>query len=151
MTSLRYLSAVGLFAGLLFITACSRDNKISESGATLEGTITFKGEKVMFATVFVKGGGKLANGRVDENGKYTVENCPTGEVQIGVNTQAAQGEYKSKMMAGGAYKGPEAKGRGKVTDVKFIDVPQKYFEPDSSGLKTTVNSGKNTFDIVIDK
>jgi hypothetical protein len=47
-----------------------------------------------------------------------------------------------------AYRGPEAKGSGKTT-VKIVKVPEKYFDPEKSGIKTTVNKGNNTYDIVI--
>jgi hypothetical protein len=46
------------------------------------------------------------------------------------------------------YKGPDAKGQKKA-DVKFIDVPEDYANPETSGIKTTINKGANTYDIVI--
>jgi hypothetical protein len=135
---------------LLLITACGRENKLAESGATLEGTVTFKDEQLRFANISVSGEGRLASGRIDENGRYKVENCPIGEVKVGVNTQSAMGEYTSETMRGGAFKGTEAKGRGKVS-IKMIHVPEKYFVPETSGLSTTVKAGNNTYDIVITK
>jgi hypothetical protein len=70
-------------------------------------------------------------------------NVPLGEVAIGVNPGAARGEFMSKVMA-------ESKGKAKGTP-RFVDVPAKYHEPETSGLKTTINKGANTFNIVITK
>jgi hypothetical protein len=44
----------------------------------------------------------------------------------------------------------ESKGKGK-TRLRFVGVPPKYFEPETSGLKTTIQKGVNTYDIVIPK
>ena len=32
---------------------------------------------------------------------------------------------------------------------RIVGVPKKYFDPAKSGIKTTVNKGENTFDIVL--
>jgi hypothetical protein len=136
---------------LVLLTACGREYRLPESGATLEGKITYNGDELQFASIFVMGEGRLATGRINEDGRYTVENCPLGDVQVGVNTQASFGEFTSKSMAAGAYQGPEAKGRGKVKNLKFVNVPEKYFDPASSGLSTSVAVGTNTYDITLQK
>jgi hypothetical protein len=147
-------SVVALAAVALATTSCGkfvREERLPESGATLEGTVKFGGEPVQFAMILVQTGNGSATGKVGDDGRYRVENVPLGEVKIGVNTRAAMGEYQSKVMSAGAYKGPEAVGKGKVTGIKFTAVPDKYHNPDSSGLTTTVSKGTNTFDIVIPK
>jgi hypothetical protein len=85
----------------------------------------------------------MATGYVQEDGRYTLTNVPLGEVNIGINTTAAKGQYVGKVMA-------ESKGKGKSPS-KFVDVPAKYQEPENSGFKTTVKKGVNTYDIVIPK
>jgi hypothetical protein len=82
-------------------------------------------------------------GRIEEDGKYRVANVPLGEVKIGVNTMAAQGEYQSKSRSAALDKSKPAP--------KFINVPAKYFDPDSSGLRTTISKGTNTYNIEIPK
>lgn len=138
----------------LLAASCSRyarEERLPESGATLEGTITYGSEKVQAALVIVAGANASATGSVDEaTGRYKVENAPLGEVRIGVNTDAARGEMQGKMMSG-YYKGPEAKAKGVLAPPKIVNVPPKYATPDTSGLTTTVNGGANTFDIVIPK
>ena len=44
----------------------------------------------------------------------------------------------------------KSKGKAKV-DLKFTKVPAKFFDPTTSGLKTTIKKGVNTYDIVIAK
>ncbi len=118
-----------------------RGHRLPDTGATLEGTITYGGTKVPFAQVTAMGQDGMATGNVQEDGRYKMTNVPLGEVKIGVNPEAAKGEFMSKVMA-------ESKGKAKGA-ARFVDVPAKYHEPDTSGLKTTIQKGANTFDIVI--
>ena len=153
-TPIRKAAGVALTTLALALTSCGkfvREERLPDTGATLEGTVKYGDEPVQFAMILVKTADKSMTGKIGEDGRYKVENVPLGEVQVGVNTSAAQGEFQSKMMAGGAYKGPEAAGKGRVTGLKFVQVPEKYFDPETSGIKTTVTSGVNTFDIVIPK
>lgn len=122
---------------------------LPDSGATLEGEVKYGGEPLQFAQVMVLGDNRLAVGRIGEDGRYRVENCPLGEVKVGVNTSAARGEYQSKVMAG-ANKGPDGKGKGAVS-LRFVDVPEKYFDPERSGFTTTVSAGANRFDLAVPK
>lgn len=153
--SIRFRNAAGatLTALALLTTSCKfvKEERLPETGATLEGTIKYGDEDVHYAMIQVMGANTAATGTVGEDGRYRVDNAPIGEVRIGVNTAAAMGTYQSRMMASGVYKGPEAKGKGKVIGLKFVAVPNKYFNPDMSGIKTTVKQGSNTFDIVIPK
>ena len=146
-------SAAFVALAVLLTTSCRYvpEERLPETGVTLEGTVTYGGEPVQFAMILVKTADAVATGRVGDDGRYRVENAPAGDVLIGVNTAAATSEYTSKMMGAGAYKGPEATGKGKVTGLKFVQVPPKYADPETSGIKTTVQKGNNTFDIVIPK
>lgn len=122
--------------------------QLPESGATLEGTITYAGEPVTVAMVIVTAPGGSATGQAGEDGRYKVENVPVGAVKVGVNTTAAKGQFMSQVMAS-SYKGPDGKGTGKAP--KFRDVPAKYADPETSGFTTTVGKGTNQFDITIPK
>jgi hypothetical protein len=145
-------ASTALLAFALFASACIvREERLPETGATLEGTIKYGDEPVEYALIQVLGANGVGTGIVGEDGRYRVENAPLGEVRVGVNTAAAQGQYQSKMMASGVYKGPEAKGKGRVVGLKFIQIPEKYYNPDTSGFKTTINKGANTYDIIVPK
>jgi hypothetical protein len=130
-------------AALLAVSCHGRDVRLPETGATLEGTVTYGGEKLEFAMILVQTADASATGKIGEDGRYRVENVPLGEVMIGVNTSAARGDFQSKIMA--ASQGKPA------APPKFIDVPANYFDPEKSGIKTTVTKGANMYNIVIPK
>jgi hypothetical protein len=140
-----------LSAGVaVFIASCGGDNipqAKPDSGATLEGTIKVGNDQVHFAMVTVRNASGSASGKLDEDVKYKISDVPLGEVQVGVNTSAAMGDYNAAMMKAGAMSGsPEKAGRKKV-NVQLINIKEQYFDPEKSGLKTTVNKGPNTFNI----
>jgi hypothetical protein len=112
--------------------------RLPETGATLEGTVKYGTEKVLVALVIAQGEGGAATGFIGEDGRYKMDNVPLGEVKLGVNVKAGEGQNKGKQMAG--QKVP-----------KTVAVPEKYADPATSGIKTTINKGENTFDIPIPK
>jgi len=129
--------------GCLTLTSCGERGaaRLPETGATLEGTVTYGKEKVPVALIIVQGANGSATGRIGEDGRYKVENVPVGEVKLAVNTAAGKGELMSKIMA-------QSQGKARTLP-KVVEVPDKYFNPDTSGLSTTLNKGPNTYDIVI--
>ena len=126
------------------------ETKLPESGAKLTGTISLDGVPVEFALVTVQGPNGSAIGKVMDDGKYVVENVPLGQVSLGVNTQAAKGDYQSKMMSMNAG-AVDPKSSKKIKAVKFVDVPAKFFDPNSSGLSTTVEKGTHEFNLELKK
>lgn len=147
----RYV-CLAFLASLPFIAACGvRETKLAESGATLTGTVTYKGEQVDFALVSVQGkdGGPPATGKIHEDGRYKIANVPLGEVTIGVNTIAGQGEAKGALMAQNA-KAADPNASKRITAPKMINVPPNFIDPATSGIKTTIQKGDNAFDIKID-
>ena len=145
--------AAGLAAAAawgVFCAGCEAERPADErrvTDATLEGTITYKGEKVPYALVIVEGDNMSATGKVDKDGRYRVEQVPLGEVTVSVNTDAGRGDYMSASMAS-SYRGPDGKGAKKPAP-KFVEVPKKYHEPGTTPLRTTTKGGENTYDIVI--
>jgi len=115
-----------------------------ESGASLQGSVTYGGQPVAAAMIMVVAqSGPPVTGFIGDDGHYHIDNVPLGDVTIGVNTAAAKGQAIGKMMA-------QSQGKAKGTP-KVFDVPGKYADPSKSGLKTTVAKGPNTFDIVLQK
>jgi hypothetical protein len=127
------LALLGL--GLLLITSACRPTEVRypETGASLEGTITYNKEKVPGALVIAVSATSSAQTFADDNGHYQLTNVPLGEVNIGVNTDPA----KAKASAPGGSK------------AKLVEVPKSFQDPAKSGIKTTVKEGANTYDIVI--
>jgi hypothetical protein len=134
---LRRLRLVAFCALCLVAVSCTslRYQPLPETGASLEGTVTYGKEKVLAALIIIAGKDGSATGNIGDDGRYKVDNVPLGEVTIAVNTSAA------KAQAMGA--------RASRVALRFVDVPARYRDPINSGIKTTVAKGTNTFDIVI--
>jgi hypothetical protein len=133
----------GVLLGLaLLIVGCGPSGiRYPETGATLEGTVAYGKDQVGAALVIAQNATGSATGFVDDDGRYRLQNVPLGEVNIAVNTEAGKGQAMGKFMA-------QAEGKAKGAP-KIVDVPAKYADPATSGLKTTINKGANTLDIVV--
>jgi hypothetical protein len=130
------LAVAGLLLGL---GGCNqREVRLPETGATLEGTVAYGNEKVLVAMVTATGPNASASGYIEDDGRYRIQNVPLGEVNLGVNVAAGDGQLMGKRMAG--------KPVPKVTKV-----PAKYADSTTSGVTTTIVKGPNTFDIKIPK
>jgi hypothetical protein len=128
------------------LASCSytpRAERLPETGATLEGTVTYAGQKVPAALVIAQGSSGSANTFVSEDGHYKLDNVPLGEVSLAVNTNAGKGRMMSQVMA-------QSQGKSKAPP-KAIDVPAKYADPSTADIKVTIHKGENKFDIVIPK
>jgi hypothetical protein len=81
----------------------------------------------------------------DKDGKFKLEKCPSGSVKLGVNTDAGRGNMMGAMMSAQMSK-------DKSAVPVFVDVPKKYFDPNTSGVVAQVNDPKGVtqFDIKID-
>lgn len=141
----RWCGVMGAGCLSLVLASCSsgRYEPIPETGATLSGTVTYKKEHLKAGLVLVQGKGAGASGEIGEDGRYEVKNAPLGEVTVAVNLGAARGKLMGEAAAA------KAQG-GKAHGIKLPNIPGKYADVGSSPLKTTVNKGPNTYDIVID-
>src|SRR5438132_13303174 len=112
------------------IAGCARyEYRLPATGATLEGVVTYGGETVQMAQINGMSNKSQAIGQI-EDGRYKVENVPLGEVKIGINTEAVRSNMIGQQMA-------RAKGVSTGPALKFISIPAKYAEPDTSGIATT--------------
>jgi hypothetical protein len=137
-----------ILSGILPLGCSGSGVVYPETGATLEGKITYGNEPVPFGLVIAVGD-TSATGKIERDGSYTIANCPVGEVKIAVNTEAGRGDYMTLVMSS-SQPGPDGK-VANTTKIKFVDVPKKYHDPETSTLRTTVNKGKNSYDINISK
>jgi hypothetical protein len=138
------LARLALLGFGLLLAGCAfkgGDVRYPETGATLEGTVTYGKDKVGVALVIAQNDTGSATAFVGENGRYKLENVPLGEVNLAVNTEAGKGQAMGKAMAQSQGKAKEAP--------RIIDVPNRFADPAKSGIKTTINKGANSFDIVI--
>jgi hypothetical protein len=135
----RYPLFVPLTGFALLLSGCDsgKYTPLPETGATLEGKITYKDQNVLVGLVIAKGAeGPSAQDFIGEDGRYKLQNVPLGEVTIAVNVKAGDGNNMSKHMAGKAVP-------------RTIFIPEKYTDPKTSDIKTKVEKGENKFDIII--
>lgn len=104
--------------------------------STVQGTVTFDGKKLERGSVKFDpiGGGPPAYGEIDSDGTYAIrvgreESIPPGEYDVTVVSKELSSEPTKKGV-------PPKPGK----DI----VPAKYHDKKTSGLKETVNKGKNT-------
>lgn len=134
----------------LSITGCGQvAHEIPDTGATLEGSVTLNGTPIPLALIIVCSQTATSDTVVREEGNYKVLSVPLGLVKIGVDTEAMRGEVISRNMAS-AYKGPDGKMKEEqAKKLKFVPVPAKYADPETSGLEFEIIKGSNTFNIIL--
>jgi hypothetical protein len=135
------LALIGL--ALLVVSCGPQGVRYPETGATLEGTVSYGNDAVGAALVIAQNDSGSATAFVDDDGRYRLQNVPLGEVHIGVDTAAGKGQAVGKFMA-------QAQGKAKGAP-KIVDVPAKFADPAKSGIATTISKGTNTYDIVVPK
>jgi hypothetical protein len=125
-------------------SGCSQEERLVLSDASLKGKISYKGKPVPHALVVVMGEGSSATANADAEGNYIVEHVPAGEVKIGVNSDAGRGMMMGAVMA-------SAQTGDKSAKPTFVDVPKKYFDPNTSGITTNIadSKGANVFNVDI--
>ena len=134
-----------LLAGFMIFRSVRSDlEELPKTNAVLEGTITYNGDPVPNALVIVAGTSFSATSFLSTPGKYQVQNAPLGDVKIAVNTAAAAGRMRAQVMA--QSKGKPAPG---ASAPGLIAIPEKFANPESSGITTNIKEGSNTFDIAI--
>ena len=111
------LPLAGLVLALAAFGCGNGSNQSAETGATLEGTVTYGDQKVLVGLVIVEKDGPPVTAFIDETGHYKLENVPLGEVRLAVNTDAGKGRLKSKAMARKKDDPPLP---------RVIDVPARY-------------------------
>jgi hypothetical protein len=134
------------------------------SSATVSGKVTYKGAPLKGGYVtLVTATGISRPGGISEDGSYTIDNVPTGPVKIAVDTESIK--PRSSAGKGGmappkkygpppgaeqpsapAYKPPDPTAGAD----RYVAIPQKYADPEKSGLTYTVKSGSQTHDIPLD-
>ena len=139
----RYLvtSAVGLA-----IISCSAQK------AVVSGTVRFKGRPLPAGTVLFHGtDGRVEHSLISEEGKYTISDAPIGIVSITVKSHGAA-----------PPKLPSSKGKSlpiprelapRDEDLRnnhYVPIPDRYLNPDTSGLTFEVHPGRQSRDIELE-
>lgn len=135
-TRLSRLPALWLLVGACaaFTSGCG-----AKSGE-LTGRVTFQGKNLQQGTVLVaSSSGSVHSGLIQSDGTYTIPGIPVGPAKIAVNcpdprdVKVIPRKKEEKVPA---------------ADVsKWISIPEKYADPEKSGLSINIRPGTNTFPI----
>ena len=133
---LRTFLAAILVLGLL--TGCG-----GKPTGTVTGKVYYKDKLVSNGKVEFVGEKDVGTAEITADGSYNMEKAPVGTVKVGVST------FKPIVppQQGGPSK--STKGKGGAAGADWVDIPQKYRDPTTSGVTTTVRSGTQEFDIRI--
>jgi len=120
------------------------------------GEVTYKGEPLPFGRItFISEAGRhdAFHGFIIR-GKYTVQRCPVGPVKISVvslnpPTKKQLEEAKKQPGPGGEEPIPPELVKEITADppLKYVKIPDKYSNPEKSGLMYTVEEGSQTYNI----
>lgn len=118
--------------------------------ATVSGKVTYKGEPLPWGSVVIYGAdGKVESGRISPDGAYAVHKAPVGDVKMAVIVSDPSPRKASEMQLGAGAKKRTMRPPGipDVPAIKFVPIPDRYKEPDQSGLNFTLKSGAQTIDL----
>jgi hypothetical protein len=129
--ALRGTIAAGLMA-LLTLTGCERGR------GDVSGTVTLNGKPLPGGMVtFVPDNGPAEATRIGEDGKYAITNVLTGPARITVVTQQPVRMHEN----GKAF---EPLG-------KYVPIPERYRDPEMSGLRLDVKRGFQECDLPLEQ
>jgi hypothetical protein len=133
---------------LMAVTGCGSGT------ADISGRVTYQGKPLPAGAVIIHGAnGKVQSGPISADGTYAIYKAPVGDVKIAVVTPkppppqpaATPGMKRSK---GGGRKHPGAAEAHPPPPVdKFVPIPERYKDPEQSGLTFTLKSGSQTIDL----
>jgi hypothetical protein len=129
----------------LGVAGCGHSSKASVAGKVYYKDTPLKGGNV----TFVAPDKQSYLAEIQEDGSYSIDKLPPGEMKIAVETASLRPPnafvLKNKPPAdtGGAYHPPDYEARAK----RFVQIPDLYSNPDQSGLSYTVKGGKQEHDI----
>lgn len=133
--------------------------------ASVSGSVTFKptGKKVTSGNVMVLGSdGSPAYATIQSDGTYRVSGVPSGPVRITVSSPKPLETTPTKGVApltpkdrpiGKKDVGPTRPTEAPVSSDSaktWFAIPEKYSDPNGSGLTATLKGGANTVDLLLD-
>lgn len=120
--------------------------------ADVTGKVTFQGKPVVYGTVVIIGSDGLPKaGDLKPDGTYRVADVAVGPVKVAVSSPPPPGSEppKKAKVAGGRDAGeddkqppPAATPADAAVAKNWVPLPEKYGDPDKSGLTATVAAGQ---------
>jgi hypothetical protein len=145
LRNLRITSA-SVLSGLWIALALSMTGCGGPYTGEVSGKVTYRGNPLPGGLVtFVHQDGRIGVGEIHEDGTYSVPEAPGGNVKVTVRTVPPIPAMPA------AVKLPGGIGGGKAETYypagKYVPIPKKYAEGETSGLALTVKRGSQPFDI----
>ncbi len=136
---------LGIGIALIWTTGCG-----GPFTAPVSGKVTYKGEPLPGGVVtFIHPDGRTGYTTIKEDGSYTIPAAPGGDVKCIVQTIKPIPGLPKRLAAklpGGGNKGSEPI----YPAGKYVPIPEKYGDPQTSGLAYTIHRGSNSIDISLD-
>jgi len=120
--------------------------------ATVSGKVLYNNKPLKGGRVtFVGSDGKPAAAEINEDGTYTMDKAPLGEVKIAVETEwlrraANRPRNIPPGMKPGGFTPPDPAALAK----RYVWIPEQYADPQKSGKTYTVKPGKQEHDIILE-
>jgi hypothetical protein len=143
------VSSLKACAGLAVLALFVPASGCGPGEANVTGKITYKGAPVPNGSVTFHGENDWAQSAwIDPNGNYTITGAPVGPVKVTVvssqpRNAPAMGGPKS------VANHPGDKG-AKAAPAAGVALPEKYKDPDQSGLTYTLANGEQSIDIPLE-
>ena len=143
----------GFVALLLVVIGCGDPTGL-EKRYPVSGTVTYNGQPVPKGNVYfvpVDPKGRSASGSIEQDGSYRLttaaegDGALPGEYKVAVIAQDIDMTEVLKEAGGGA--GRQSETFRKATQQAKSLIPKKYSDPETSGLRKTVEARSNTIDI----
>ena len=126
----------------------------------LSGKVTYRGQPLKGGLVSFlpeEAGKEVKTSAIHEDGSYSVTGVPAGPVRITVDTkpalpgptpeQMARRGSRAAAAAAAFAQDPNAESKTGGGKGHYVRIPEKYANPDQSGLTYRVKSGSQPFDI----
>ena len=138
------LAAVALFVG------CAESKPDRPKTYPVSGTVTYNGQPVADASLNfrIADGSSFAMARTDASGKYQLmtyeagDGAVPGEYKIGITKYENTATTSGPGMDDAEYASPKEEAEGGAPPKNLL--PEKYMNPETSGLTATVTEGPNT-------
>jgi hypothetical protein len=145
-TVYRLTAGLAAFGGLLILIALFTMGK---SGATLTGHVTHRGKPVIWGSVIVVGpDGNATAGRIQPDGTYTVENVPPVAVNVAVVSRDPLVQHNMEEIRRNRNRAaPKSWEPVPVDRKQWFPLPERYADPQTSGLTVLLSKGTNRHDI----
>jgi hypothetical protein len=124
------------------------------ASGTVMGKVTYQGKPVVCGSVMVIGSDKLPHyGEIKEDGSYAVAGVPAGPAKLTVTSLDPRTPPLARPdpARGTTTQRPtDTSWRPAVDPRKWFAIPDKYGDPEQSGLTLQVKGGSNPHDIALD-